>query len=127
MVQETIGSAVPKKKDSPETTGSETAEMTDARRDELASKLVDRFSLYSGAAGLIPVPVVDIAAVGGIQFQMLRRLAEIYGVPFSKNLGTAVLANLAGTAIPAATAASAASTLKSVPIIGTGIGGLTMA
>ena len=51
-------------------------------RDEAASKLVDRFSLWSGAAGLIPVPVVDIVAVGGVQLEMLRRLSEIYDVPF---------------------------------------------
>ena len=35
-------------------TGSETVEMTDERRDEQASQLVDRYSLWSGAAGLIP-------------------------------------------------------------------------
>jgi uncharacterized protein (DUF697 family) len=107
--------------------GSETAEMTDARRDELASKLVDRFSLYSGAAGLIPVPVIDLAAVGGVQLQMLRRLSEIYGVPFSENLGKSLVAGFAGTAIPATTAAAAAgSALKSVPVVGTGVGALTM-
>src|SRR6476469_6555524 len=36
-----------------------------------ARKLVERFSLYSGVAGLLPVPVVDVAAVGGVQLQML--------------------------------------------------------
>ena len=40
------------------------AELTDESRDELATQLVDRYSLYSGAAGLIPVPLVDVAAVG---------------------------------------------------------------
>ena len=44
-------------------------------RDELASKLIDRFSLWSGVAGLIPVPVVDVFAVGGLQLQMLNRLS----------------------------------------------------
>ena len=49
-------------------------ETTDGDRDEAASKLVDRFSLWSGAAGLIPLPIVDIVAVGGVQLEMLRRL-----------------------------------------------------
>jgi uncharacterized protein DUF697 len=44
-------------------------------------------SLWSGAAGFIPLPLVDIAAVWGVQLQMLRRLSEIYGVPFSENRG----------------------------------------
>ncbi len=101
--------------------------MTNARRDELAAKLVDRFALYSGAAGLIPVPFVDLACVGGVQLQMLRRLSEIYGVPFSENLGKSLVAGFAGTAVPATTAAAAAgSALKTVPVIGTGVGALTM-
>lgn len=50
-------------------TGDETAEVADTPelRDEMASKLVDRFALWSGVAGLIPVPVVDVFAVGGLQ------------------------------------------------------------
>ena len=61
----------------PETTETvETVEMTDERRDEQASQLVDRFSLWSGAAGLIPIPLVDVAVVGGVQIQMLRKLRK---------------------------------------------------
>ena len=39
--------------------------LTPATRHEIATKLVDRFSLWGGVAGLIPVPVVDVVAVGG--------------------------------------------------------------
>ena len=49
-----------------------TSEKTDSTRDDRASKLVDRLSLWSAAAGLIPVPLIDIAAVWGVQFHMLR-------------------------------------------------------
>ena len=107
-----------------------TTPMTDAERQEAASQLVDRFSLWSGAAGLIPVPVVDIAAVGGVQLQMLRRLSEIYGVPFAENRGKSIIASLAGSVLPASTATSTAITfgslVKSVPVVGTAIGALTM-
>jgi len=65
-----------------QSTDSGTTPMTDEQRDEAASQIVDRFSLWSGAAGLIPVPFVDIAAVGGLQLQMLRRISEVYGIPF---------------------------------------------
>jgi uncharacterized protein (DUF697 family) len=104
--------------------------MTDEQRDELAAQVVDRFALYSGAAGLIPVPVVDVAAVGGLQLQMLRRLSEIYGVPFSDNRGKSIIASLAGALIPAGTATGTAvgvgSMLKGLPGIGTMIGAVTM-
>ena len=91
-------------------------------RDEVASKLVDRFSIWSGVAGLIPVPVVDAVAVGGLQLQMLRRLSQIYDVPFSDNRGKALIAALAGAMIPATSGIGAASVLKAVPLVGTIVG-----
>src|SRR5712691_4698833 len=109
-----------------ETTVSDTTAMTDEQRDEAASKLVDRFSLWSGAAGLVPIPLVDVAAVGGVQLQMLRRLSEIYGVPFSDNLGKSVIASLAGSVIPASTAVGVGSFMKALPGVGTAIGAITM-
>ena len=102
------------------------AETTDALRDERASQLVDRLSLWSAAAGFIPLPLVDMAAVGGVQLHMLRRLSEVYEIPFSKNLGKSILSSLAGAVIPASTATTAASITKGVPIVGTAIGALTM-
>jgi uncharacterized protein (DUF697 family) len=95
-------------------------------RDVQAAKLVDRFSLWSGAAGLIPVPVVDVFAVGGVQLQMLNRLSQIYGVPFAENRGKALIASLAGSWIPATSGIGAASALKVVPILGTLISGFVM-
>jgi uncharacterized protein (DUF697 family) len=101
-------------------------EITPEQRNQFASKLVDRFALWSGVAGLIPVPVVDLAAVGGLQLQMLRRLSQVYGVPFSANRGKALIAALVGVIIPASSGAGVASLLKSVPVIGTAIATLVM-
>src|SRR5436305_15275396 len=131
MAQETTEFGLNQKKEPAEgATGSVSTKMTDAERDEAASKLVDRFSLWSGAAGLIPVPLVDIAAVGGVQLQMLRRLSEIYGVPFSDNRGKSIIASLAGAVLPASTATTTAvsvgSALKTIPGIGTAIATCTM-
>ena len=113
-----------------EATSAGTTPMTDAEREEPASQLVDRFSLWSGAAGLIPVPLLDMVAVGGVQLQMLRRLSEIYGVPFTDNRGKSIIASLAGAIIPASTATTTAMTfgslIKGVPGIGTAVGALTM-
>jgi uncharacterized protein (DUF697 family) len=86
-------------------------------RDQVASKLVDRFAIWSGVAGLVPLPVVDVLAVGGLQVQMLRRLSQIYNVEFSENRGKAVIAALAGCMIPATSGMGAASALKAVPVV----------
>src|SRR6516162_11319628 len=87
------------------------------QRDQVASKLVDRFAIWSGVAGLVPLPVVDVLAVGGLQLQMLRRLSQIYNVDFSENRGKALIAALAGCMIPATSGMGAASALKAVPVL----------
>lgn len=88
-----------------------------ASREETASKLVDRFAIWSGVAGLIPIPVVDVLTVGGLQLQMLRRVSQIYDVDFSENRGKSLIAALAGCMIPATSGMGAASALKAVPIV----------
>ncbi len=113
-----------------ETTETDTIQTTAAHRDELAEQAVSRFSAWSAAAGVIPVPVVDVIAIGGLQLQMLRRLSQIYEVPFSDNRGKAVLAGLIGSIIPTSAAAPVAiglaSALKFVPVVGMTAAALTM-
>ena len=61
---------------------------------------------------------------------MLRKLSEIYGVPFTDNRGKSVIASLAGAIIPASTATTTAMTfsslIKGIPGIGSTVGALTM-
>lgn len=102
------------------------ASATEASRRETASKLVNRFAVWSGVAGLIPLPFVDVAAVGGLQLQMLRRISQIYDVAFSDNRGKALIASLAGCMIPASSGLGAASALKAVPLVGTMVSGFVM-
>jgi uncharacterized protein (DUF697 family) len=109
--------------DKPTTSGGIVDEHADAaspeEREAVASKLVDRFAIWSGVAGLVPLPVVDVLAVGGLQVQMLRRISQIYDVPFAENRGKSLIAAIAGAMIPATSSVGAASSLKFVPVIGT--------
>ena len=102
-------------KDEASATSSDTPE----DRGATAAKLVDRFAIWSGVAGLVPLPVIDVVAVGGLQLQLLRRLSQIYNVDFSENRGKSLIAALAGSMIPATSGIGAASSLKFVPVIGT--------
>jgi uncharacterized protein (DUF697 family) len=101
------------------TASSETAHATPESREATASKLVDRFAIWSGVAGLVPLPVIDVLAVGGLQVQMLRRISQIYDVQFSENRGKALIAAIAGAMIPATSTIGAASAMKFVPVLGT--------
>jgi uncharacterized protein (DUF697 family) len=95
-------------------------------RYAIAAKVVDRYVLWSGAAGLIPLPIIDITAVSGVQLQMLRRVAAIYGIKFTDNLGKSVLASLVGSIIPATSGMGLASAMKSVPVFGTTVAMVSM-
>jgi uncharacterized protein (DUF697 family) len=115
----------------PEQGGSDTgtdvsASTPESERHDLASRLVNRFAIWSGVAGLIPLPVVDVVAVGGLQVQMVRRISQIYDVAFSDNRGKALIASLAGSMIPATSGMGAASALKAVPLFGAMAGGFVM-
>lgn len=104
----------------------EPVELTDDARRAMAMKLVRRMALWAGAAGLIPLPFVDLAAIGGIQLQMLRKLSKLYEVPFSENRGKAIMASLVGTMIPASSGIGAASLIKGVPIAGIAVSAAAM-
>jgi uncharacterized protein (DUF697 family)/CRP-like cAMP-binding protein len=97
----------------------------DTRR-AIAVKVVERFALWSGVAGIIPLPFVDLAAVGSVQVLMLRRISQIYNVPFSAYRGKALIASLAGSVIPASSGMGAASITKSVPVVGTAVSAVVM-
>jgi uncharacterized protein (DUF697 family) len=121
MATKSSASASPEKEEA-----TATASPAPESRAEVATKLVDRFAIWSGVAGLVPIPVVDLLCVGGLQVQMLRRLSQIYDVEFSENRGKAIIAALAGTMIPATSGMGAASALKTVPILGMLAGGFVM-
>ena len=70
MAQKPPASVSPEQSEAIAATGStmsEPTEMMTERRDEVASKLVDRFAIWSGVAGLIPVPVIDAFAVADVE------------------------------------------------------------
>jgi uncharacterized protein (DUF697 family) len=93
-------------------------------RSSRATKVVERFSFWSGVAGLLPIPFVDLAAVAAVQIQMLRLISQIYDVPFSENRGKALIAGLFGTVIPVSAGVGMASVVKGIPIAGTAVGAL---
>src|SRR4051794_20211907 len=98
-----------------------------ATHEAAANQIVDKYVRWAAGAGLIPIPLVDIASVTGIQLKMLSDLSGLYGVPFAKNRGKSVLGSLLGSIVPTNMAyGTVGSLLKAVPVIGTVLGVLTM-
>lgn len=98
--------------------------MTD--RTARAYEIVNRYWKWSAAAGLIPVPLIDIAAVTGLQLKMIADLAELYEVPFSRDRAKSIVGALTAAASPPILAGTLFALLgpafKIVPGIGTAIG-----
>lgn len=69
-------------------------------RSARAQVLVDRYAKYAAAAGLMPVPIIDLAAIASVQVAMLSALAREYGLPFSRERGKTLLAALLGGLMP---------------------------
>lgn len=87
-----------------------------------AQSIIRSHVLWAMGGGLIPIPLVDFAAVTAIQLEMLQQLTELYGVNYSKSNGKAFVSALTGTTV----ARLGASFLKALPGIGTVLGGASM-
>jgi uncharacterized protein (DUF697 family) len=77
---------------------------------------------WSMGAGLLPIPLVDLAAVTAIQVDLLNALCQAHDVDFSATSGKSLVAALTGTTF----ARVGASLLKTLPGVGTILGGLSM-
>jgi uncharacterized protein (DUF697 family) len=69
-------------------------------RSTAAQLIVDRYAKYAAAAGLVPMPMVDVAAIAAVQVAMLRTLTTHYGVPFSQERGKSIVAAFIGGLMP---------------------------
>jgi uncharacterized protein (DUF697 family) len=91
-----------------------------------AEKIIRNHIYGAMGVGLIPVPLVDVVALTGVHLNMLRKLAKLYNIPFSKDTGKNLIASLLGGTIPVSVSGTLASMVKAIPIIGQTTGALTM-
>lgn len=93
--------------------------------EELRTKANTIIKVHSGLAAiaaLSPIPITDVAGIGGVQLTMLIRITKLYGIEadlvYYKNMITGVLGGLiTGTIL-----SWASSVVKVIPVIGTALG-----
>ncbi len=95
------------------------------RRRGAAGDLVRQYVCYSASLGALPLPLLDLAGLTGVQFALLYKLAGLYEVPFSKEAARSVIGALAGGGGAAVMARPVWSLLKAVPVVGLFAGGMT--
>jgi uncharacterized protein (DUF697 family) len=105
-----------------ETEGVNAAEGREKRLEKLSKNHV----LASMGVGLIPLPLVDMVALVGIQLDMIRKLAAEYNIPFRQDMGKSIITSLMGGFLPMTLGCGIASMIKFIPLIGQTTGAVAM-
>ena len=96
------------------------------KRLTAANSIIHTHMYVSMGVGVIPAPVVDLLALSGVQMNMIRKLSHLYDVTFSDSIVKNIITSLVGSILPLGLAGSVATLVKAIPVIGTGVGMLTM-
>lgn len=87
-----------------------------------AAEIVRSHTIYSMGGSLIPIPILDLAAVTAIQLDMVKQLSNLFGADYSENSGKSLVGALTGNIF----ARLGASLIKSIPGIGSLLGGISL-
>ncbi len=88
-----------------------------------AEGVIKKYMLGALGVGLVPIKLVDMAALAGIQLKMLHTVGNLYGVKFSNHVVKSVIASVVGGIIPTSFSANIVSLFKRASIFGL-IGGM---
>ena len=95
----------------------------DIQGDKETQRIIMNHILWGMGMGLIPLPLIDVAAVTAVQLDMMRQLARYYQVDYSESAGKLFITSLAGSVL----AALGASWIKAIPGVGSIVGGISSA
>ncbi|MDZ5456889.1 YcjF family protein [Azohydromonas lata] len=84
----------------------------------LADNTVKNHVIAATGVSLVPVPLLDLAAIMGIQVDLMHELCKLYDVPFKEKLVRSLLTSLAGAAGTVVAMATLTSLAKTVPMLG---------
>lgn len=76
-----------------------------------ANAIVERYANLAALGGVIPLPLINVAGVAAIILRMVKRLCELYGVPYEHGRARALVVSLAAGAVPTTAATVTSSTL----------------
>lgn len=96
-------------------------------RKENLDKLIKHHVYAAMGFGLVPLPIVDFVGITAVQLNLLKKIANEYGEPFSKNTVKSIISSLIGSASSITfTGYLASSVAKVIPGAGTLTGTITM-
>jgi len=94
---------------------------------ENVENIIKKFTYYTTAAGLMPIPIVDLVLISGLQVKMIFKLSREYNIPFKENTAKSIIGALLGYIVPQSITRNVlSSALKTVPGLGTLLGVVSM-
>lgn len=90
-----------------------------------AKQIVRQYTVWAAGGGLLPMPLVNVATVTGLQVSMLERLSKLYDADYSRSTAQMFVSAVTGTTV-LSVGYRASTALRFVPGIGTVIGGAAM-
>jgi len=91
---------------------------TPEERLKAAQHIVTINSRWAAGLGLIPLPLIDWAAITGMQVRMLHQLCKTYSIPFDQGRAVRYVGALVGGYVPTVLGYSLGSLIKAIPIVG---------
>lgn len=93
-----------------------------------AEQIIKRQVKWAAAAAIVPVPLLDLAALATVQVKMIKKIAQCYGADASESSLKPLVASLLGTLGAAGISGGLlGSSAKVVPISGTILGSIGFA
>ncbi|PLC51289.1 hypothetical protein CR159_03405 [Pollutimonas subterranea] len=93
-----------------------------------AEKIIKKQVKWAAAAAIVPIPLLDLAALATVQVKMIKNIAECYGCEAKESSLKPLVASLAGTLGAAGLSGGLlGSSAKVVPVAGTILGSIGFA
>lgn len=85
-----------------------------------SNEVVRKYMLIGLAPGILAYPLLSGVALAGIQLRMLKKISQVYGIEFSKELGKALIGTLVGSSLAPGLA------IGLIPVVGQVVGAASM-
>lgn len=86
------------------------------------SNTIDNHVLAAMGVGVVPIPLVDLLGVAGLQMHLLNKIAGVYGLSCSSEMGKKLIASVTGGVVSAYAAYPLSMLLRSIPVVGWTLG-----
>jgi uncharacterized protein (DUF697 family) len=106
----------------------ENAEIGENDRHSEAAEIISSAVKWSAAAGVLPLPFVDLIALGTVQYKMIRKLSKLYEMDGDKKDIEIIVSTALGMLAPSFLSTNlVGSSLKLLPGGGTFLGSASVA